>query len=76
MLLNSNSVPQGLFKTFSQPPAPPGQDIPASHPHLVRVIDPVSMTPIVARIAIVILAHLNPWSLWRRLMRRVLPMVD
>ena len=58
-------VPQGLFKTLSQPFNPPGQFKLPINPNLFNVIDPVSITPIVDNIAIAILADLEPRS-WRR----------
>ena len=61
-LLALKIVPQALFKTLSHPSRPPGQDNEPIQPHLFKVIEPVSITPTVARTAIAILAHLKPWS--------------
>ena len=54
--------PQGLFNTVSQPLFVPGHDKDWNIPQFFKVIDPVSMIPIVLRIAIKILGHLNVCS--------------
>ena len=59
-LFVSNKFPQGLFKTLSHPPSPPGQLRVPIKPHLFNVIDPVSITPTVDNMANATLAHLDP----------------
>ena len=68
------NVPQGLFKTLSQPPIEPGQFKFPINSHLFNVIDPVSITPTVDNIAIATLAHLEPRSWRRRLFNLADPM--
>ena len=68
--------PHGLLRTLSHPSVPPGQESDPRNPHLFKVIDPVSITPIVASMAIVTRAHLDPISDLRRLVRRDLPIVQ
>ena len=58
--LISKIVPQALFRTFSQPCILPGQERDLINPHLSKVIEPVSITPIVARIPIKILVNFDP----------------
>jgi len=55
--LFSNKVPQGLFKTVSQPFCIPGHESDVNNPQFFKVIDPVSTIPIVLRIAIMIFGH-------------------
>ena len=56
-LLFSNKVPQGLFKTVSQPFCMPGHESEVNNPQFFKVIEPVSTMPIVLRIAIMIFGH-------------------
>ena len=63
-------VPQGLFRTLSHPIAEPGHERELNIPNLLRVIDPVSMAPTVAKIELIIKNHLDPRSsirLWLNL---------
>ena len=59
-LLLKITVPQGLLRTLSQPSLPPGQERLPIHPHLWKVIEPVSIIPMVARTAVATLALLDP----------------
>ncbi len=63
-------VPQALSKTLSHPILLPGQDSELIKPHLLSVIEPVSITPIVARMPINVLATLDPGSCLLRVLRR------
>ena len=54
---SSNNVPQGLFKTVSQPFLIPGHERELNNPQFFKVIEPVSTNPMVLRIAIIIFGH-------------------
>tara|TARA_Y100001978_G_scaffold127087_1_gene113369 strand:+ start:231 stop:440 length:210 start_codon:yes stop_codon:yes gene_type:complete len=52
-------VPHGLFRTASHPLFTPGQLNELNKPQFLRVIDPVSAIPIVLKMAMSILGHLE-----------------